>query len=165
MKRGHISITENNNQEFIVEAKLINGTLWLSKWQMATLFNVYTKTIESNLKAIFKAGLLRENEVSHTIKHIDNGHESEEIIFNLETIIFVGFRIASFEAKAFREWVIKAFSEYVKDENIKKYDVIVVFDSNFSNSAASSSAFSGLLSITGYAFLPSDVNCSYAISL
>ncbi|KAF5064529.1 hypothetical protein DSECCO2_283360 [anaerobic digester metagenome] len=129
MKRGHINITENNKQEFIVEAKLINGTLWLSKWQMATLFNVYTKTIESNLKAIFKAGLLRENEVSHTVRHINNGHESEEIIYNLETIIFVGFRIASFEAKAFREWVIKAFSEYVKNENIKKYDVIVVFDS------------------------------------
>lgn len=129
MERGYITIKENDKQEFIVEAKLINGTLWLSQWQMATLFNVYTKTIQSNLKAIFNEGLLRENEVSHTVGHANDGRERAEIIYNLETLIYVGFRIASFEAKSFREWVIKAFSEYEKNERIKKYDVIVVLDS------------------------------------
>lgn len=128
MDSRYIYITENDKHEFTVEAKLINGKLWLSKWQMATLFNVYTKTIESNLKAIFKTGLLKENEVSRIHTFINEGHESEQILYNLDTIIFVGFRIASFEAKAFREWVLKAFSEYMKNEEDRRLDVLIVWN-------------------------------------
>ena len=129
MERGYIHITENDKHEFSVKAKLVNGTLWMSQWQMATLFNVYTKKIESNLKAIFKAGLLRENEVSRIHTFINGGHESEQILYNLETLIFVGFRIASFEAKAFRDWVLKAFSEYMKNDK-KVPNVLIVLDGN-----------------------------------
>ncbi|MDL2305064.1 virulence RhuM family protein [Bacteroides sp. OttesenSCG-928-D19] len=130
MERGYIHITENEKHEFSVEAKLINGTLWLSQWQMATLFNVYTKTIESSLKAIFKAGLLRENEVSRIHTFVNDGRESEQILYNLDTLIFVGFRIASFEAKAFREWALKAFSEYLKKGGNKSQNVLVVLNSH-----------------------------------
>jgi len=129
MERGYIHITENDKHEFSVKAKLVNGTLWMSQWQMATLFNVYTKKIESNLKAIFKAGLLKENEVSRIHTFINGGHESEQILYNLETLIFVGFRIASFEAKAFRDWVLKAFSEYMKNDK-KVPNVLIVLDGN-----------------------------------
>lgn len=128
MERGYINITENGNHEFTVKAKLTKGTLWLSKWQMATLFNVYTKTIESHLKTIFKAGLLRENEVSRIHSYVNDGYESEQILYNLETLIFVGFRIASFEAKAFRDWVLNAFSEYMKSDKKQISDVLIVLD-------------------------------------
>lgn len=129
MERGYINITENDKHEFSVEAKLINGMLWLSKWQMATLFNVYTKTVEGSLKAIFKAGLLRENEVSRIHTFINGEHQSEQVLYNLEALIFVGFRIASFEAKAFRDWMLKAFSEYMKDDK-KVPNVLIVLDGN-----------------------------------
>lgn len=129
MERGYIRITENGRHEFSVEVKLTGGTLWLSEWEMATLFNVYTKTVEAALKAIFKAGLLRENEVSRIQTLVNNGRESRQILYSLDVLIFVGFRIASFEAKAFREWVLKAFSEYMKNDRIRKYDVLVILDS------------------------------------
>ncbi len=130
MEQGYIRITENDQHEFTVEAKLINGTLWLSQWQMATLFNVYTKTIESSLKAIFKAGLLKEYEVSRIHTFVNNGRESEQILYNLDALIFIGFRIASFETKAFREWVLKAFSEYTKKDNNKPQNVLIVLNSH-----------------------------------
>ncbi len=98
---------------------------------MAILFNVYTQTMEGSLKAIFKAGLLMENEVSMIHSLENNGRESEQTMYNLDAIIFVGFRIASFEAKAFREWVLKAFSEYMKSDRIQKYDVLIVPDSKW----------------------------------
>lgn len=129
MENGYIRIKENGKHEFTVEAKLIKGTLWLSKWQMATLFNVYTKTIEGSLKTIFKAGLLNENEASRIHVFINEGLESEQTLYNLDTLIFVGFRIASFEAKAFRDWVLNAFSEYMKNDQMRKLHVLVVFDS------------------------------------
>lgn len=127
MEIGNINITENSKNEFTVKAKLVGGTLWLSKWQMATLFNVYTKTIESNLKAIFKAGLLNENEVSRIHVFTNDGRESQQTMYNLDALIFVGFRIASFEARAFRNWVLKAFSEHMKyDGNVA--NVLIVLD-------------------------------------
>lgn len=128
MDKGYIRIIENDRQEFSVEAKLINGTLWLSQWEMATLFNVYTKTIEGSLRAIFKAGLLREDEVSRTYTFLNNGRESLQILYNLETLIFVGFRISSFEAKAFREWVMKAFSEYARTKPQKESGALIVYN-------------------------------------
>jgi hypothetical protein len=130
MGKGFINIRENGNHEFTVEARLAKGTLWLSLWEMATLFNVYTKTIEGSLKAIFKAGLLKENEVSRIHTFVNDGRESEQILYNLDALIFVGFRIASFEAKAFREWVLKAFSGYMENKKIRAFDVVIVFDSH-----------------------------------
>lgn len=120
MDKGYIRITENDRHEFSVEAKLINGTLWLSQWEMATLFNVYTKTIESSLKAIFKAKLLWENEVSRTHTFVNNGKESLQTLYNLEALIFVSYRIASCEARAFREWLMKAFTEYTRTKFHRK---------------------------------------------
>ena len=128
MKRGYIKIEENSQHEFVVEAKVIDGTLWLSQWEMATLFNVYTKTIEGSLKAIFKAGLLQKNEVSQTYTFVNNGKESLQTLYNLEALIFVSYRIVSCKAKAFREWVLTAFSEYMKNEKMQKYNVLVVLD-------------------------------------
>ena len=80
---------------------------------MATLFNVYTKNIENSLKAIFKVGLLKENEVSKMNIFVNNGRQSEQRLYNLKTLIFVGFRITSFEAKAFQEWILRTFSKSV----------------------------------------------------
>lgn len=110
---GYINITENSNHEFSVTVNLVNGNLWLSTWQMATLFNVYTKNIENSLKAIFKVGLLKENEVSKMNIFVNNGRQSEQRLYNLKTLIFVGFRITSFEAKAFQEWILRTFSKSV----------------------------------------------------
>jgi Virulence protein len=131
MEQGYIKITESEKYGFVVEAKLINGGLWISKWQMATLFNVFTKTIESNLSAIFKAGLLKENEVSCIHTFINNGRKNELALYNLDTLILVGFRIPSFEAKAFREWVIKSFSEYARNGCGKFHNAIIVLNSHF----------------------------------
>ncbi|MDR2917115.1 MAG: virulence RhuM family protein [Tannerella sp.] len=108
MERGYIGITENDRHEFSVEAKLVNGTLWLSQWEMADLFNVYTKTIESSLQSIFKSGILRQNDVTriHTFEH--EGRKCETTLYNLDALIAVSYRIASLEARAFREWVNSA---------------------------------------------------------
>jgi hypothetical protein len=109
MKTGNVKIEENDKQQFIVEIQLINGNLWLTKSQMADLFNTYTSTIESNLCAVFKSGILREKDVSrvHLFEH--KGCIRETILYNLEAVIFISYRVASFESRAFREWFMKSF--------------------------------------------------------
>jgi hypothetical protein len=106
MKQGYVKIKENNENQLIVEAKLVNCTLWMSKHEIADLFNVFVSSIGNNLREIFKSGLLREEDVVRIHKYEDNGRQHEMTLYNLEAIIFVSYRVASYEARAFREWVM-----------------------------------------------------------
>ena len=127
MERGSIKIEENNENQLIVEAKLVNCTLWMSKHEIADLFNVFVSSISNNLRAIFKSGLLREEDVTQTYKYEDNGRQYEMTLYNLEALIFVSYRIASYEARAFREWVMKALTEYTRTKP-KKKQVLIVYN-------------------------------------
>ena len=128
MNRGYIKIRENGENQFVVEAKLVNCTLWMTKHEIASLFNVYVSSIGNQLRSIFKFGLLCEDEVSciHTYKY--NGRESEMKLYNLEALIFVSYRTASFEARAFREWGMKALTEYIRTKPQKEKEVLVVYN-------------------------------------
>ncbi len=39
MNRGCVKIKGSGDQEFVVEAKMVDGNLWLTKLEMADLFN------------------------------------------------------------------------------------------------------------------------------
>lgn len=127
MERGYIKIKENETNQWIIEAKLVNCTLWLSKHEMANLFNVFVNSIGNNLRAIFNSGLLREEEVTKIHKFENNGRQSEVILYNLEALIFVSYRISSYESRAFREWVMKALTEYTRTKP-KKTEVLIVYN-------------------------------------
>ena len=128
MERGYINIKENSENQLIVEAKLVNCTLWVTKHQIADLFNVFVNTIGNNLRSIFKFGLLREQDPTRRNKFESNGHPCETVLYNLEALIFVSYRVASFEAKAFREWVMKALTEYTRTDNKKSTEVLIVYN-------------------------------------
>lgn len=126
--KGYITIRENEAHEHIVETKLVNGNLWLTKNEIAYLFNVYVSTVGNNLRAIFKSGLLREENVTHIHKFEHKGRECQTTLYNLEALIFVSYRIASYEARAFREWVMKALTEYTRIKDQKEKEVLIVYN-------------------------------------
>ena len=128
MERGYIKIKENETNQWIVESKLVNCILWLSKHEMANLFNVFVNSIGNNLRAIFKSGILREEEVTKIHKFENNGRQSEVILYNLEALIFVSYRISSYESRALREWVMKALTEYTRTKPKKEKEVLIVYN-------------------------------------
>lgn len=128
MERGYIKIKENSESQLIVEAKLVNCTLWMTKHEIADLFNVFVNSVGNNLQAIFKSGLLREEDVTRIQKYEKNGRRYEMTLYNLEALIFVSYRIASFEAQAFREWVMKALTEYTQTKPQKETGVLIVYN-------------------------------------
>ncbi|PXV60122.1 virulence RhuM family protein [Dysgonomonas alginatilytica] len=103
----YISTDENNNTEVIF--KPINGTVWLTHYEIAFLFGVHTQTINNNLRAIFKSGVLREDEVSYTYRYAVNSSnytERQAVYYNLDAIIALAYRIKSRNAEIFRKWVM-----------------------------------------------------------
>jgi len=128
MERGCIRIINSKFGCTAVETELVNCTLWVTKHEIADLFNVFVSTIDSNLKSIFKSDLLYEEDVTRIYKYENNGRQCEMTLYNLDVLICVSYRIASFEAKVFREWVMKALTEYLKNDK-RKFDVFVVLNS------------------------------------
>ena len=131
MERGYINIKDDECGHYTVEAKLVNGTLWLSEWEIAHLFNTVTTSIRNSFRAIFNSGLLYENKVTYEHRSVDN--KSSCKLYNLEALIFVSFRVHSLEARAFREWVFKALSEYAKNDTKRNVIITYSMDKKSSN--------------------------------
>lgn len=68
MERGYIKITEEEIGKPIVEVKMVNGTVWMFKHEIARLFDVYLQTVGNNFRSIFKSHLLRKEEVTMELK-------------------------------------------------------------------------------------------------
>lgn len=130
MERGYIKITEEEyGKPIIVEVKIVNGTVWMFKNEIARLFDVFLQTVGNNFRSIFKSGILREEDVTKELKlKNEKGQDIYVTFYNLEAIIFLSYRIDSRYAKAFREWVMNALCEYNRMEK-KETEVIVVFNS------------------------------------
>lgn len=128
METGYIKFTDVETDKPIIEVKIIRGTVWMTVNEIADLFGVYSPTISKHLKAIFKDNLLRESDVTKEYRYMADGGEYIRTYYNLETIIFLSFRIQSIYTKAFREWGLNAFCEYSKEN--KNHEVIVIFNTS-----------------------------------
>ncbi|QIK59810.1 hypothetical protein G7050_08185 [Dysgonomonas sp. HDW5A] len=128
METGYIKFTDIETDKPIIEVKIIRGTVWMTVNEIADLFGVYSPTISKHLKAIFKDNLLRESDVTKEYVYTADDGEYIRTYYNLETIIFLSFRIQSLYTKAFREWGFNAFCEYSKEN--KNHEVIVIFNTS-----------------------------------
>jgi len=112
--KGYIKITNEEGKTPSIEAQLVNNTLWMMKFEMMYFFNVFGQKIEMNLRSIFKSGLLNERDVTYSHRYIEKGIEIEAIYYNLEVLIFLSYRIGTFEAQIFRQFVNSALREHLQ---------------------------------------------------
>jgi hypothetical protein len=131
MERGYIKINTGESKTPAVEIQLVNNDLWLSKYEMARLFNCFPQKIEANLCSIFKDKLLWENDCTYNHRYTDKSIEKQCLYYNLETLIFVSYRINTLEAKAFRQFIHSALQErlrkkYLLPDNLKHYGLLQI---------------------------------------
>jgi hypothetical protein len=63
-----------------------------------------------------------QEEGSLTCRYTDKGIEKQTVYYNLEVLIFPSYRIASFEAHIFRQFVNSALREHLQKEEKKAED-------------------------------------------
>ena len=127
METGSIKIIIEEGKTPTVEAQLVNNNLWLSKAEMARLFNCFYMKIDANLRSIFKSHLLWEKDVSYTHRFTYKGKESQVDYYNLETLIFLSYRIATHEAKIFRRFVNSSLREHLQKKKTAEKKIVWVF--------------------------------------
>ena len=96
-----------------------NGTVWLTKHQIADLFECFTAKVIANIRAILKADILDERKVCHLHRYENN---SSVELYNLEVIMVLAFRIKTHNAKVFREWLMK---KAVQERSDRQISVVV----------------------------------------
>jgi hypothetical protein len=120
MEKGRIEIVIEEGRTPYVEAELVDGNIQMAKFEIARFFNCFNQKIEMNLRSIFKSRLLWEDDVSFTYRYMDKGIEKQIVYYNLEVLIFLSYRIATFEAKIFRQFINSALREQLQKKKAEK---------------------------------------------
>lgn len=95
-----------------IETTFDGDTVWLSKAQMAELFQRDRSVISKHIKNIFEEGeLTKEGNVQ--ILHIANSDKPVEF-YNLDVIISVGYRVKSKRGTQFRIWATNILKEFMR---------------------------------------------------
>jgi hypothetical protein len=81
-----------------------SGEIRMTASEIALLFDVCVREIYSHAKAIMKSGVIR---VDVSVPAIVMGNSVMPDVYGLEMITALSFRIKSYKAEVFRNWLIK----------------------------------------------------------
>ena len=108
------------NEQFQLEVRLDNDTVWLTQQQIADLFGVKRPAVTKHLGNIFRDGELDAYSVSSILEHTAaDGKVYSTQFYNLDAILSVGYRVNSRNATLFRRWA----NEVLKDYLLRGYSI------------------------------------------
>ena len=124
---SRILIYKTNQGETRIEVLFNGKTFWLTQKRMGDLYDVDVSTINYHLGNIFETGELKENAVIRKIPiTAADGKDYDTMIYNLDVIIAVGYRVNSYKATQFRIWATEVLREFIikgfvlDDERLKQ---------------------------------------------
>jgi prophage maintenance system killer protein len=117
MTDSEIKIYQTDDGQTKIDVKFDNETVWLTQKQMAQLFDKDSDTIGLHLKNIYQSGELEElstTEESSVVQLEGNRQVKRKIkLYNLDSIISVGYRVNSKRGIQFRIWASRIIKEYL----------------------------------------------------
>ena len=117
--RGEI-IMYQPDSEVKLEVRLEDETVWLTQAQMAMLFLTTRNNITLHIGNIFKEKELERLSVcKDSLLTASDSKRYRTILYNLDVIISVGYRVKSIRGTQFRQWANKVLKEYL----LKGYSV------------------------------------------
>ena len=112
-----------------VQVVFDTDTFWLSQQRMAELFGVTVPTINYHLSQIEQSGEIHLSDAIRKILIPSDKWSGEVLMYNLDVVIAVGYRVNSYEATQFRIWSTQILKEYLTkgfvldDERLKGKNV------------------------------------------
>ncbi len=116
--QGELIVYQAEDGSAMVDVRLQDETVWLSRKEMAVLFGRDYKTVSKHINNVFKEGELRKNSVVAKFATTgDDGKTYQVEYYNLDVIISVGYRVKSKQGTRFRIWA----TSVLKDHLVKGY--------------------------------------------
>ena len=117
--KDEIVIYQTDDGKIELRADIKGDTIWATQAQIATLFEVDTRTINEHLKNVFRTKELKETSTLRKFRIVQNegGRNVNRVtnFYNLDAIIAVGYRVSSMKATQFRIWATGILFEYLKN--------------------------------------------------
>lgn len=124
-----ILIYKSGREKVQVQVVFDTNTFWLSQQRMAELFGVDVRTVNYHLKQIDESGEIHLSDTIRKIRIPSDKWSGEVMMYNLDVVIAVGYRVNSYEATQFRIWATQILKEYLTkgfaldDERLKGKNV------------------------------------------
>ena len=119
-ENDQIIIYQTSDGKTQIDVHMENETVWLTQSQMANLFQKDRTVIGRHIQNIFKEGELERELVcanfAHTTQHgaIEGKTQVQALVmYNLDVIISVGYRVKSKRGVLFRQWANKILKDYL----------------------------------------------------
>ena len=112
--KNEIIVYNANTVSNRIEVRIEDETVWLTRRQIATLFNRDVKTIGKHINTVFSEGeLMKIAVVAKFATTASDGKTYQVEYYNLDVIISVGYRVKSKEGTQFRIWANKTLKDYL----------------------------------------------------
>lgn len=109
--KGEIIIYQTQDGLTKIEVQLQNDSVWLTKNQMAELFQRDRSVISKHIKNAFEEGELDEKS---NVQKMHVAHSDKPVNFySIDVIISVGYRVKSLRGTQFRIWATNVLQEYM----------------------------------------------------
>lgn len=126
---GEVVIYRTDDGTDELQLRLVDGTVWLTQAEIATLFQSSKQNISHHIKEVLAEGELSEEATvkSHLTVRTEGARQVRRSIklFNLKMILAVGYRVRSPRGAQFRRWATETLNEYlvkgfvINDERLK----------------------------------------------
>ena len=111
---GNVLIYRSSTGKVNVSVLFNNETFWLSQRRMSELFSVDVSTINYHLKQIDESGEVHLSDAIRKIQILSEKWDEQGVLmYNLDVIIAVGYRVNSYEATQFRIWAREVLKQYI----------------------------------------------------
>ena len=117
-KTGEIIIYQADDGQTKIDVRFEEETVWLTQAQLVELYQSSKANISEHIKHIFEEGELDESSTVRNFRTVQKeGNRQvarEQIFYNLDMIISLGYRVKSIVATRFRRWATEQLKEYLK---------------------------------------------------
>lgn len=117
MGKNEIVLFESRDGAVTLPVPVRDESVWLTRMQMADLFDVTPQNITIHLKKVYAAGELEREATSKDflLVQTEGGRQITRSVncYSLDAIISVGYRVNSTRATQFRIWATRILKDYI----------------------------------------------------
>lgn len=113
MNGGELILYTLDDGSAAIQLRAEGGTVWLTQFEMATLFDTSKQNVSLHIKNILAEGELSAAVVKEYLTTASDGKNYKTKAYSLEMILAVGYRVRSPRGTQFRQWATTHLREYL----------------------------------------------------
>jgi len=133
--KGELILYRTEDGQASIQLRAVDGTVWLTQAEIAALFDTTKQNVSLHLKNVVADGeLVSDAVVKESLTTAADGKAYATLLYNLDAILAVGYRVRSPRGSQFRRWATTILRDYLvkgfalHDERLKEPGGLDYFD-------------------------------------